>query len=482
MAKELKIGEAVYLDGTSIQISKPDDWGWLYRHNEDDHHFFVLIKIRKSGLIHKKWEAEIIEQNGESPIDSIIIDHHVDERNGLPYSFSAIIKIGDRTIPVAFNQQQRVSVNYYRNLLNRREEVFHNALLVEDSGYYQTKFFFVLGATGSGKTCWLHALQTQSVRDRIFRNSNILHPMEQPEQTPQLEPTDIDRIRFQKYYLVNGEGGKERVIKEVIFVVDLSSEINDGRHSNNDINMIRHNIRVYASGLFVVRNDKWLFGDVMNQYDPAGFVYHHLMEGFDALTEKDICYILTCADRIKKVIEDEPEKCEELNITSNSPIFKQTCLPEQMSENKAVTSDIMKRRDPLIGNSPCFAVSSCSEVENENGEKLLDFSQGYNAELPLIYMLGKPVKSDECTKHYVRIIKKTPEPEESIIEIRNQSRIRIGEGEGRVSIEKDNNGFYLVLEGWGSNEPMMRLAPNSPCDLNVGGEQIRLIYTYTKAC
>ena len=65
MAKKLKIGEAIFLDGTSIRISKPDDWGWLYSHNEDDQHFFVLIKIRKSRLIFKKWEAEIIEQNGE---------------------------------------------------------------------------------------------------------------------------------------------------------------------------------------------------------------------------------------------------------------------------------------------------------------------------------------------------------------------------------------------------------------------------------
>ena len=383
MTKQLKIGEAFYLDGTSIQISKPDDWGWFYRNEER----FVLIKIRKSGLVRKKWDAEIIEQNGKSAIGSITIDD-VDERNGLPYSFSATIKTSDRTIQAAFNQRHRVSVNYW-NILNTMDDVAYKkekVLLVEDSGYYPTRFFFTLGAICSGQTCWLHALQTQSVRDRIFRNSNILHPMEQPEQTPQLEPTGIDRIGFQKYYLVNTEGGKERVIKEVIFVVDLSSEINDERHDDNDINMIRHNIRVYASGLFVVRNDKWLFGQAMNQYDPAEFI-HDLMQG--VLRADQICYILTCADRIKKTIEDDPEKGEQLSLTPDSPIFKQVCTPEQMTENKAITSDIMRRISLLIGNSPCFAVSSCSEVENENGEKLLDFSQGYNAELPLIYMLER---------------------------------------------------------------------------------------------
>ena len=118
------------------------------------------------------------------------------------------------------------------------------------------------------------------------------------------------------------------------------------------------------------------------------------MKGSYALTEKDICYILTCADRIKKAIEDDPEKDEHLNIASSSPIFRQTDgskkqIMDNMADNMAITSSTMRRREELIGNSPCFAVSSCGEVENENGELLLDFGQGYNAELPLVYMLGK---------------------------------------------------------------------------------------------
>ena len=270
----------------------------------------------------------------------------------------------------AFNQHHRI------NLGNR-------AFLVEDSGYYPTRFFFVLGATGSGKTCWLHALQTESVRDRIFRNSNILYFLNQPEQT-----------RFQRYYLVNKEGGKEKV-KEVVFVVELAGEINDLDRQQNSIEMIRQSIKKYASGIFFVRNDEWLFGDRDdNRTDPAEFILRDLMKGSYALTEKDICYILTCADRIKKAIEDDPEKDEHLNIASSSPIFRQTDgskkqIMDNMADNMAITSSTMRRREELIGNSPCFAVSSCGEVENENGELLLDFGQGYNAELPLVYMLGK---------------------------------------------------------------------------------------------
>ena len=388
MTKKLKIGVAVYLNGTSIQISKPDDWGWLYQ-DQEDYGLWVTIRVRKKLL--GGWKSEIIGHSEGVTIDSITIDE-VDEKNGLPYSFSATIKIGNRTIHAAFNQHHRVPLNYtycqslarqitalnpenyYGNLVNMKKKVF----LVEDSGYYPTRFFFVLGATGSGKTCWFNALQTNAVRNRILGNSDIRYfESKQPEQTSPL-PTQVNEIEFQKYYLVNKKGEKE-----VAFIVDVSGEVSN-LHGNSEEDMNKARIRVdierYASGIFVVRNEKWLSGD-KNDNRAAGVLY--ILTKF--FNESDICYILTGADRIKKAIEDDPEKGEQLNLTPDSPIFKQVCTPEQMTENKAITSDIMRRISLLIGNSPCFVVSSCSDTEDGK----LDFSQGYNAELPLVYMLER---------------------------------------------------------------------------------------------
>ena len=60
----------------------------------------------------------------------------------------------------------------------------------------------------------------------------------------------------------------------------------------------------------------------------------------------------------------------------------------QMYENWAITSYIIQQRDSNNAtNSPCFTVSSGCE----NGQDF-DCSLGYNAELPLVYMLKSLVK------------------------------------------------------------------------------------------
>lgn len=94
----------------------------------------------------------------------------------------------------------------------------------------------------------------------------------------------------------------------------------------------------------------------------------------------------------------------------------------------------------------------------------------------------QPPYFSEHTKHYVRIIKKTQKPTEFIREIKNEEfRIPINEGEELVytaTIDKDDNDrFYLTLRNLESNTPI-RLNPIH--DLNVGDEQIRLIYTNIK--
>lgn len=94
----------------------------------------------------------------------------------------------------------------------------------------------------------------------------------------------------------------------------------------------------------------------------------------------------------------------------------------------------------------------------------------------------QPPYFSEYTKHYVRIIKKTQKPTEFIREIKNEEfRIPINEGEELIytaTIDKDDNDrFYLTLRNRDSNTPI-RLNPIH--DLNVGDEQIRLIYTNIK--
>jgi len=403
-----RIDDAIYKGSNSaIEISKPDDWGW-YRNIEDE---FLIIRVRKTGIL-RKWEPEKIV--GTKRIGDIKIDG-VQLKNGRPYRIVVKIEINDLWETVTFDQECRISISYYENLKNskgvnentsedvkeeisqgKKEETYvemSKVKLIPESGYFPSYLFFMLGSTASGKSCWIYALNTQDVRNRAIRQYRcqnndrvLLYCRNNPTKSGKLPATGITEIEFNEFTVKKNLDDPN---KKLVFIVDLGGEVanNKAQDTNaNDRGNIVGRIIGLATGIFVVRNEEWLYGNMnakANETDPARLIYEDLMAG--PLLKQQFCYILTGADRIKKAITEDTKLGERLVLASNSVIFSQADNQDQMQENMLRTSAIMKKRDERIGDSPCFAVSNCGDTEDGK----LDVEKSYNVELPFIFMLKK---------------------------------------------------------------------------------------------
>ena len=389
MAKILSIGQAIYREKNSIQISEPDDWGWFYRSEDGD---MLLIQVHKD--IWGKWVRTIPFSVFPNPrID--VTDLKVDDRNDLPYTVKARIVGMDSKNKKAKSAQvifKRVSLTRFSNL--NSDETVENAYLEPESGYRPTLFIFMLGGTGSGKTCWLNALNIPQIQDKIFSQRHIYYFDQRPRTDVAPEGTNPGTIIFHPFFLSKKRNKKD--MRAVVFIVDISGEIGNYKIKDSQFEILRDSIGELASGIFVVRSEKWLLGQEIIQNDPSEFIILDLLQRDNDLDEDKFCYILTCADKIKKILEEKKENVN-LDLAPDSPIFTQTdCTAKQMYENMAIASDLMKRRDGTIGNSPCFAVSCCSNTgrkDDKTGREILDFDAGYNADLPIVYMLQRLVKT-----------------------------------------------------------------------------------------
>ena len=389
MTKILSIGQAVYIEQNSIQISETDDWGWFYRSEDGD---ILVIQVHKN--IWGKWVRTIPFSVLPNPqID--VTDLRVEDRNDLPFRVKARIvskNKNNKKTKSAFVPFKRISLTRFSNL--NSDETAENAYLEPESGYHPTLFIFMLGGTGSGKTCWLKALSTPKIQDKIFSQRHIHYFYRGTDTGVAPEPTKMGTITFHPFFLSKK---RDRKVQAVVFIVDVGGEIGNYKREDPEILILQDSIGELASGIFVVRSEKWLFGQGIILNDPNEFIILDLLQQEDNdLSEDKFCYILTCADTIKEVLENRGTNVN-LNLAPDSPIFTQTdCSTEQMYQNMAIASDIMKTKDGTIGNSPCFAVSCCSNTgikDDKTGRELLDFGKGYNADLPIVYMLQRLVKT-----------------------------------------------------------------------------------------
>jgi len=387
MTRLLSIGEAIYRDGTSIQISKPDDWGWYYRNEEGD---VAVIQVHKDFF--GKWVKSVPYPDKQQNVAIKMDIHHVNETKGaegLPKDVFATISKGNKIIETTF-PLKRISV---KGFFEGGQDV---PFLEPESGYYPTLFIFMLGSMSNGKTCWLTSLGSGAVRRRVQRERTISYFHVLKSEIDKSGPTGHQEIPPFKPFFLYKSGNENKTIQAVVFIVDLGGEISNCRTTDPKVLILQDTIKRFASGIFVVRNAKWLFNQnnhEINRYDPSEYILLHLAQEPDnAFSEDKFCYILTGADILKKDIESKKEIDEELNLTSGSPIFKQAENTEQMYENMAIASYIMKTRDGSIGDSPCFAVSSGCATKDEQGNPGLDYRQSYNADLPIIYMLQRLIK------------------------------------------------------------------------------------------
>lgn len=289
MAKYLNVGEAIYIEGkTKIKVSESEDWGWCY--GEDSGH--VIIKLDKSG--NGAYTAEVVEQtiteeNEEVLVDDVRVRPH--PKNNYPWKVSARIICKSKKINKTVLFQERVSLSRLSQLKGSDYEM-NEIFLIKKSGYYPTLFFFMLGSTGNGKTCWVTALSSREAKNNL-RLNNIHYFEPYTKETP--APTLHNEVNFKTFFLSKGN---EEDTTALIFVVDLGGEVNNLNLKNEDTRHIRDlDIDEYASGVFVVRNEKWLFsGETIDANDPDEYIFQ-----LNNNTEK--CYILTGADRIKEILE-----------------------------------------------------------------------------------------------------------------------------------------------------------------------------------
>lgn len=391
----LGIGKAVYLDGTQIRVSKPDDWGWFYdslkvskekskdngdKGGIDDDRVFFVIKVIK---IFRSWKVIIIDKSDNVESIEVVDDdeYRPDKRNGLLYSFH--VRINTET-DIFLEDSSRVSIRSYKRSKNA-----DNAQLISESGYYPSLFFFMLGNTSCGKTCWNYALNTAKVMTDVKRrydnkDREVKYDVDKrPPRTGKFQPTKHSDVKFDTCINLCKKDNDE--IKARAFVVDIAGEVANIQNNEQTQKQLRDSIRRYAAGVFVIRNTEWLFRELDNcNSDPERLISK--LRQFDISKDK-FCYILTSADKIKKAIEEDPKKGCTFSLTPDSPIFYPA--GEQEYENWAITSYIMKERGEDIENSPCFTISSgCEDGDDFYCDK------GYNAELPLVYMLKSLVKID----------------------------------------------------------------------------------------
>ncbi|MBO4698102.1 hypothetical protein J5690_00640 [bacterium] len=401
-----KSGEAIYREGSMIQVSEFNDWGWYYLNKDEALELkslvFKIKKVRKYkkdifNVLGYIWQVEIVDfETEDSKISAdninITIDY-VNPKNGLPYSFTLLIGIGDKTIQASFDQEvNRISVRHYWEEKAVKHETgirWERLQLVKESGYYNSLLFFMIGATTTGKTCWVNALSNAETNIKAVRRyhelsgKELIYNGDPLTITEPIKPTEVEKTTFKDFDVKDKKGGILNV-----FLVDVSGEINNLQTTDGTTNIrmnLQNAIKRYASGVFVVRNEKWLFGEErVNENDPFQMIHRRLKTGEDALKDEEFCYILTGADRIKKTIEQDLQISKKFDLAPNSLIFQQTTsTKEAMEDHEAIVSYLIKKKEPN-NSSPCFAVSCCSDTEDGK----LDFSAGYNVELPFVYMLN----------------------------------------------------------------------------------------------
>ena len=403
--KIVGIGKALYKDGTQIRVSKPDDWGWFYdswkdeennKENEENKErtLFVIKVVRKSG----RWKAEIVgnPQNLESIEIQDNEEFRPDIENGLLHSFHANItkKHGGQPVDIILETDNRISLACYE----RQGGDIERSRLIPESGYYPSIYLFMLGATNCGKTCWNYALNTSGVREKVVkhynkRNARAEYFENRPPRVAKFKPTGHEDVKLDTCIQLRKENDyiENDYIRALAFIVDLAGEVANVRNNKQTQRRLRDSIKRYASGIFVIRNKEWLFNELLpNQIDPVELI-SQLKQGVNAIGRDKFCYILTSADKIKREIEAHPDRGEILSLTPDSPIFNENA---SMYENMAVTSYIMVQKDAQIKYkdgtcSTCFTISS-----GEEDDEFFDCGKGYNAELPLVYMLKSLVKID----------------------------------------------------------------------------------------
>ncbi len=386
------------------------DWGWEVSAGSDT---FYLRFYQRGGT----WKYEVCHKTRkEAALQAEI--QEVTTINGLPYRVVLMARVdGGAAQEITLGSEDRVSL---RALRGKEPSV---AYLLEESGYYLTKYVYLLGPVAAGKSCFMCSAQTPTLtrKLRLLMNGGgaALHTEEIQEK---LTPTNIGAIHPFAFEVP----GKNDSVSGVVYFVDLSGEIGierrrrrrrlgDMRMAEPDANVNEASLRNHvinmiaktADGLMVIYDKRVLFrredigGEAMHG-DPE-IVIRELrrMHKLPRL----ISYVVTGADEIQGLLRQGIRPVEGVVLTAQSPVFRPVVeqlgdCDENLYQHMAIARDTLGSAVNAPRDCGCFLVSSLRVVQREGVweelEPLFDFGKSCNVELPLYWMFQSLVRLGDC--------------------------------------------------------------------------------------
>lgn len=382
------------------------DWGWEVNAGYDT---FYLRFFQRGAA----WKYEVCHKiRTDAQIQAEI--QQVTTINGLPNRVVLMVSVdGGSAQEITLGSEDRVSLKALRG----PEPTV--SYLLEESGYYLTKYVYLLGPVSAGKSCFMCSAQTPTLtrKLRILMDGGgaVLHTEEIQEK---LTPTNIGAIHPFAFEIP----GRKNTVSGVVYFVDLSGEIgiarrrrrrrlgdmrmaepeanvDDARLRNHVINLISRT----ADGLMVVYDKRVLFrrediGGQTTHGDPESVMQElRRMHKLPRL----ISYLVTGADEIQTLLGQGVQPVEGVVLTAQSPVFRSVVeqpgdYDENLYQHMAVARDALA----IAVNAPegcgCFLVSSLKVIQREGIhqelEPLFDFGKSCNVELPLYWMFQSLVR------------------------------------------------------------------------------------------
>ncbi len=382
------------------------DWGWEVNIGNDT--FYLRFYQRGS-----TWKYEVCHTTGTEAALQVDIQA-VTTINGLPYRVVLMVCVDDSAPQeITLGSEDRVSLKALRG---KEPSV---AYLLEESGYYLTKYVYLLGPVSAGKSCFMCSAQTPTLTKKLQvlmkGGGPTLHTLEIQER---LTPTNIGAIDPFAFEIP----GKRDGISGVVYFVDLSGEIGIERRRRRrnlggmrtvepDANVDEASLRNHviniiartADGLLVIYDKRILFrsadvGGEMMHGDPENVIkelrrMHRLPRLFS--------YVVTGADEIQRLLKEGVSPLEGVILTAQSPVFcsmVEQCgdCDENLYQHMAIARDALGSVLNAPAGCGCFLVSSLEVIHGGEQEPLFDFSKGRNVELPLYWMFQCMVRLGDC--------------------------------------------------------------------------------------
>lgn len=390
MPEMIHPGQALYMQNSVLKTAPEQDWGWYWIGADGTPMIFGLagtsvhrpqIVLKNTarrmpgcpGAVLSQADAEKLE------IRSVRAEPFAERPSKLTFDLVDHRDGHDSLQPLTLGQLDRISVSAY-------QQWGELCPLLEYSGYYPTRLVYLIGNTHTGKTCFLNALRTSQVYDRLcalLPNGSFRHPSRTVDEV--FAATQIQETHHQAFFVDDSKGN----CKGIVYFVDISGEIASyQREKHMDdytvIENIRASIGSYASALMVISNLAVFLGLTEG---PAAFLRDLAMA---RCLPSHICYVQTETDLLLQTIQRDPRQVFQLRIGSNSEVFHNAAdapdPEEAILRHMAIAHSVMAPRLRSLRvrpDSACFMVSSCQRTQDRQH---LDFSRNSNVELPAVWL------------------------------------------------------------------------------------------------